>query len=214
LDCKVPTCREELTEAPSIPDFLCDDCRTDFDEVQSALSKLNVHYVIDKRLVRGLDYYTRTAFEIQTTSLGAQSAVAGGGRYDNLVRELGGPEIPATGFAIGFDRLTELVGLNAAELIRKPDVFLAALGSKSQSAAFECICALGLEGVRAEMDFSDKSLKSQMKQADRLGASYVLILGENELKQGEAILRDMATKEQYAIPLENLVESIKKEVRQ
>jgi histidyl-tRNA synthetase len=214
LDCKVPTCREALTEAPSITDFLCDGCRTDFDEVQSALSKLKVDYVIDKRLVRGLDYYTRTAFEIQTTSLGAQSAVAGGGRYDNLVKELGGPKIPATGFAIGFDRLTELVGLNAAELIKKPDIFLAALGSKSRAVAFECICTLGLEGIRAEMDFSDKSLKSQMKQADRLGTSYVLILGENELKQGEAILRDMATKEQFSIPLDKLVESIKKEVRQ
>jgi histidyl-tRNA synthetase len=214
LDCKVPTCREALTEAPSITDFLCDGCRTDFDEVQSALSKLRVDYVIDKRLVRGLDYYTRTAFEIQTTSLGAQSAVAGGGRYDNLVKELGGPKIPATGFAIGFDRLTELVGLNAAELIKKPDIFLAALGSKSRAVAFECICTLGLEGIRAEMDFSDKSLKSQMKQADRLGTSYVLILGENELKQGEAILRDMATKEQFSIPLDKLVESIKKEVRQ
>jgi histidyl-tRNA synthetase len=210
LDCKVPSCREALTEAPSIPDFLCDDCRTDFDEVQSALSKLKVDYIIDKRLVRGLDYYTRTAFEIQTTSLGAQSAVAGGGRYDNLVKELGGPEIPATGFAIGFDRLTELVGLNAAELIKKPDIFLAALGPKSRTVAFECICALGLEGVRAEMDFSDKSLKSQMKQADRLGTSYVLILGENELKQGEAILRDMATKEQVRISLDNIVGSIKK----
>ncbi|MBT8364855.1 MAG: histidine--tRNA ligase, partial [Deltaproteobacteria bacterium] len=113
LDCKVPTCREALTEAPSILDHLCDECRSDFDQVMDSLTKLDVPFSIDKQLVRGLDYYTRTAFEIQTTSLGAQSAVAGGGRYDNLVKELGGPDIPATGFAIGFDRLAELVGLTA-----------------------------------------------------------------------------------------------------
>ena len=210
LDCKVPTCREALKDAPSIVDYLCDDCRIDFDEVQNFLTRLNVPFVVDKRLVRGLDYYTRTAFEIQTTLLGAQSAVAGGGRYDNLVKELGGPEIPATGFAIGFDRLAELVGLNPDELIKKPDIFLAALGSKSQALAFEWICALGLEGVRAEMDYSDKSLKSQMKRADRLGAPYVLILGDNELKEGLAVLRNMATKEQFQLPLENIVKGIKK----
>ena len=212
LDCKVPTCREALTEAPSILEFLCDGCRTDFDEVMSSLNKLNVPYVIDKQLVRGLDYYTRTAFEIQTTSLGAQSAVAGGGRYDNLVKELGGPEIPATGFAIGFDRLTEIAGLNLTELIKKPDIFVAALGSKSRSLAFEWICALGIKGVRAEMDFSDKSLKSQMKRADRLGTPYVLIVGENELKEGAAVLRNMATKEQVSISLENIVDNIKSQL--
>ena len=102
LDCKVPTCRDALAQAPSILDYLCDDCRKDFAQVQEMLGKLNIPFVVDKRLVRGLDYYARTTFEIQTTSLGAQSAVAGGGRYDGLVKELGGPDIPATGFAIGF----------------------------------------------------------------------------------------------------------------
>jgi histidyl-tRNA synthetase len=210
LDCKVPACREALTESPSILDSLCDDCRTDFDLVMDSLSKLDVPYVVDKRLVRGLDYYTRTAFEIQTSSLGAQSAVAGGGRYDNLVKELGGPDIPATGFAIGFDRLAELVGLNAPDLIKKPDVFLAALGSKSQTLAFEWMCALGRDGLMAEMDLGNKSLKSQMKRADRLGAANVLIVGDNELKEGTAILRNMETKEQESISLENIVEDLTK----
>ncbi len=213
LDCKVPACREALAESPSILDSLCDDCRTDFDLVMDSLSKLNVPYVVDKRLVRGLDYYTRTAFEIQTTSLGAQSAVAGGGRYDNLVKELGGPDIPATGFAIGFDRLTELVGLNAPDLIKKPDVFLAALGSKSQTLAFEWMCVLGSDGIMAEMDLGNKSLKSQMKRADRLGAASVLIVGDNELKEGTAILRNMQTKEQVAVALDDLVENLKKRLR-
>jgi len=208
LDCKVPACREALGDAPAILDFLCDECRADFDGVKTALSKLGVPYVVDKQLVRGLDYYTRTAFEIQTGSLGAQSAVAGGGRYDNLVRELGGPDIPATGFAVGFDRLAELVGLNAAEMVSKPDIFLAALGSASQSLAFEWMCKLGREGVRAEMDLGDNGLKSQMKRADRLGAAYVLIIGDQELKEGTAVLRNMATKAQLPVSLDNVVEDV------
>ena len=210
LDCKVPTCREALTDAPSIQESLCEDCRNDFDAVKRALDNLNVPFVVDKRLVRGLDYYTRTAFEIQTTSLGAQSAVAGGGRYDNLVKELGGPDMPATGFAIGFDRLAELVGLNAPDLASKPEIFVAALGAESQALAFEWVCLLGKSGVRTEMDMGAKSLKSQMKRADRLGAANVLIVGENELKEGAAILRNMDTKEQEAVPIDKLVKNLEK----
>jgi histidyl-tRNA synthetase len=135
--------------------------------------------------------------------------VAGGGRYDGLVKELGGPQIPATGFAIGFDRLAEISGLKPADYYRKPDVFVAALGEKSQSLAFEWICRLGLTGIGAEMDFSDKSLKSQMKRADRLGASYVMILGDKELEERAAILRNMATKEQASVSLDNVIESIR-----
>jgi histidyl-tRNA synthetase len=213
LDCKVPSCREALTGAPSILDHLCGECRTDFDQVREALTRLDVTYVIDGQLVRGLDYYTRTAFEIQTTSLGAQSAVAGGGRYDNLVKELGGPDIPATGFAVGFDRLAELAALNASMPIQKPDLFVAALGAKSQTLAFEWMCKLGLESIRVEMDFSDNSLKSQMKRADRLGASYVMILGDNELKERTAILRNMGNKEQISVPLDNIIQTIKNMIR-
>jgi histidyl-tRNA synthetase len=213
LDCKVPACREALIGAPSLLDHLCGECRSDFDLVMESLTKLDVPFVIDKQLVRGLDYYTRTAFEIQTTSLGAQSAVAGGGRYDNLVKELGGPEIPATGFAIGFDRLAELVALNAPEPVQQPDLFVAALGAESQTLAFEWICNLGLDGIRVEMDLGDKSLKSQMKRANRLGAPYVLILGENELEAGEAVLRNMATKEQVSISLDNIVDGIKSQLQ-
>ena len=213
LDCKVPACREALSEAPSIQDSLCDDCRIDFDTVMNSLGNLDVPYIVDNSLVRGLDYYTRTAFEIQTTSLGAQSAVAGGGRYDLLVKELGGPDIPATGFAIGFDRLAELVGSDAPDLAQKPDIFLAALGSESQTLAFGWVCALGKAGIRAEMDMSAKSLKSQMKRADRLGAANVLMVGENELQEGTAILRNMASKEQESIALDSLVENLIKKIR-
>ena len=209
LDCKVPACREALEDAPSILDHLCSECQDDFAEVRNSLEKLKIPYVIDKRLVRGLDYYARTTFEIQTGSLGAQSAVAGGGRYDGLVKELGGPQIPATGFAIGFDRLVEISGLKSAEFERKPDIFVAALGERSQSLAFEWICRLGLTGIGAEMDFSNKSLKSQMKRADRLGASYVLILGDKELEEKTAILRNMENKTQVSVPLNDIIQTIK-----
>jgi histidyl-tRNA synthetase len=212
LDCKVPACREALAEAPAILDHLCSECKADFAEVKSMLQKLGVPFVIDKNLVRGLDYYARTTFEIQTESLGAQNAVAGGGRYDGLVGELGGPDIPATGFAIGFDRLTELTGLAGGHFYRSPDIFVAALGDKSRLLAFEWICAFGDEGIRAEVDFAGKSLKSQMKRADRLEAGHVLIVGDDELEKGEAILRNMETKDQVSVPIDGLVQNIKRKI--
>ncbi|MGD9082441.1 MAG: histidine--tRNA ligase [Desulfobacterales bacterium] len=209
LDCKVPACREAMAHAPSILDYLCPECHRHFETVKTALDAINVPFTIDKRLVRGLDYYTRTTFEIQTGSLGAQSAVAGGGRYDGLVKALGGPDTPATGFAIGFDRLAEVTRLNRNDFIKTPDIYLAALGEKSLHLAFEWKTNLCLEGIITEMDFGDKSLKSQMKRADRLGVTHVLIVGDNEIKQGLVIFRNMSTKEQISIPIEHVVENIK-----
>ncbi|RLC11443.1 MAG: histidine--tRNA ligase [Deltaproteobacteria bacterium] len=213
LDCKVPTCREAMTNAPSILACLCDICDHEFKLLQSALDRLNVPFVLDKQLVRGLDYYTRATFEIQTRSLGAQSAVAGGGRYDALVQLLGGPDTPATGFAIGFDRLAEIVQLNKSDLLRKPDLFIAAMGEKSQTLAFDWICELGAKGLYAEMDFHGRSLKSQMKRAGRLDTPYVLMVGENELEKGFALLRNMSTKDQEDVPLNRLVENISKRIK-
>jgi len=212
LDCKVPACREALTGAPSLLDHLCSDCRQDFEAVQETLDRLKIPFVTDKRLVRGLDYYARTTFEIQTTALGAQSAVAGGGRYDGLVKLLDGPDQPATGFAIGFDRLAEIVSSREAVPPKKPDLFVTALGADSQREAFQWICDLGLAGIHAEMDFSDRSLKSQMKRADRLGAPRVLIVGDDELEKGTAVLRNMKTKEQVSIPLDELVAKLKENI--
>jgi histidyl-tRNA synthetase len=212
LDCKVPACREALTGAPSLLDHLCSDCRQDFETVQETLDRREIPYVADKRLVRGLDYYARTTFEIQTTALGAQSAVAGGGRYDGLVKLLDGPDQPATGFAIGLDRLAEIVSSREAVPPKKPDLFVTALGADSQREAFQWICDLGLAGIHAEMDFSDRSLKSQMKRADRLGAPRVLIVGDDELEKGTAVLRNMKTKEQVSIPLDELVVKLKENI--
>ncbi|MBI9086389.1 MAG: histidine--tRNA ligase [Desulfobacterales bacterium] len=208
LDCKVPACRDAVADAPDLLDYLCDDCRNHFDTVQRALADLGVPFEVDKRLVRGLDYYTRTAFEIQTGALGAQSAVAGGGRYDGLVRALGGPDQPASGFAIGFDRLAEIVAMVQNDLQRPPALFVAALGEACRAAAFDWVCRLAVAGVNAEMSTTERSLKSQMKQAHRLGAPRVLIFGDDEMARGEAMLRDMATKEQQALPLEGIVETL------
>jgi len=213
LDCKVPSCREAMSDAPSLSDYLCSDCKTHFDMVKKSLDKLKISFEIDKQLVRGLDYYTRTTFELQTGSLGAQSAVAGGGRYDGLIKALGGSDIPGIGFAIGFDRLAEIVSLNRPDIEKKADIFIAALGEKAQEKAFEWSCTLGISGIQAETDMANGSLKSQMKKADRSGADYVLIIGDKELEQGAAVLRNMTTKEQTEILMENVLESVTATVR-
>lgn len=208
LDCKAAGCRDAMAGAPAIADHLCVDCRNDFDEVQSALTALGVNFVIDPRLVRGLDYYVRTTFEIQTGALGAQSAVAGGGRYDGLVQALGGPALPATGFAIGFDRLAEIVAQNRDQWGQAPQVYLAAMGEAARRQAFQWHCALGRAGVRVAMDLDNKGLKAMLKRADRLGARQVVILGDNEMAAGTVPVRDMQTKNQEMVRLDGLVERL------
>ncbi len=210
LDCKVPDCRETSLDAPALTDYLCTECQSHFDILQDALNELGIAYQIDKRLVRGLDYYSRTTFEIQTTALGAQSAVAGGGRYDGLMKTLGGPDIPATGFAIGFDRLAEIVAAEKKPEATVPAVFIAALGPEAQARAFPWLTALNRGGIAADMLFEDKSLKSLMKRAGKLGARQVLIVGENELAANTGQLRDMATREQVPVSLDRAVEELKR----
>ncbi len=208
LDCKVPGCREAMADAPAIADFLCADCKAHFETVQQSLAALGVEYRLDKRLVRGLDYYTRTTFEIHTGALGAQSAVAGGGRYDGLIEMLGGPPTPGVGFAIGFDRLAEIVALQQKDFVRRPQLFIATLGPAARHAAFHWQMGLAKAGINAEMEYGERGLKAQMKRADRLGAPRVLIVGENELAAGEVILRDMATRDQEALAVIGLVENL------
>ena len=209
LDCKVPDCRDAMAQAPAMRDHLCDDCQAHFEACCTMLQRQDVPFEIDNRLVRGLDYYTRTTFEIQTSALGAQSAVAGGGRYDGLMAALGGPALPATGFAIGLDRLVEIVAQSVPGVAdrhqRLPDLYVAALGDASQQQAYLWLCQLADEGIWAEMDFEDRSLKSQMKRADRLGAPWTLILGERELAEGRLVLRNMQTKQQQPVSLDTVV---------
>jgi histidyl-tRNA synthetase len=209
LDCKVPGCQAVVAEAPAMTDYLCPDCAAHFEQVKSALQAMAVPYEISPRLVRGLDYYTRTAFEIQTDELGAQNAVAGGGRYDALVENLGGPAQPAIGFAIGLDRLVDLMLSKTETAPLAPDVFIAAIGEAVQPQAYEWSCHLGLAGIKTEADFSGRSLKALMKRANRLGAAFALIAGEQELESGKLLLRNMQSHEQAEIGVNTLVEDVR-----
>ena len=203
LDCKNPECRRQVAEAPSMLDSLCPDCDTHFTGVRRGLEQLGVSYSLNKFMVRGLDYYCRTTFEFTTTELGAQSAVGGGGRYDGLVEQLGGPKnSPGIGFAMGLERLVLLLqqqgsGGDGGEI----DLFVAALGEEAASSCFGLVHALRMAGLKVGMDHEGRSLKSQMKQADKAGAAHVLIVGDQELASGRGVLRDMASQEQREIVL-------------
>ena len=206
LDCKVIHCKEALAKAPATLDHLCPACDDHFKTVKSTLEQQGVTFIVDKSLVRGLDYYTRTAWEIQTTTLGAQSAVAGGGRYDGLVKELGGPHTPGIGFAIGFDRLVEVMEqIDDTPSDTRPEVFILTLGEAAMEKGYHWSCALNQAGIRSEIDFRGKSMKALMKRANKLNARYVLIAGENELTQNSLVLRNMDTKEQVSIALDTLI---------
>jgi histidyl-tRNA synthetase len=212
FDCKVETCQEAIAHAPKVADFICPECQKHFDEVKGYLGTAGLHYVLNPRMVRGLDYYTRTAFEVVSYQLGSQNAVAGGGRYDNLFQEIGGQEIPGIGFAIGMERLVSLLPADK-EFIPYPHLFIAALGEAPFKEAYRIINQLHLEGIRAELDYEGKSLKSQMRRADKLKARYVLIVGEEELKKGKAVLRNMGTKSQEELPISDLLNILKEKVR-
>ena len=208
FDCKVPTCKDVMGEAPSVLDHLCNGCDEHFAEVKKALERFDIGYETDHRLVRGLDYYTRTTFEILTGALGAQDAVAGGGRYDGLVKALHGPDEPAVGFAIGADRLIELLTEKGEGFEQSPVLFVAALGQRAQEEAFYWVQALRQENVPTEMDFQDRSLKAQMRRANKANAQFALIVGDRELETGKALLRNMETKEQEEILTDGLVSHV------
>jgi histidyl-tRNA synthetase len=190
LDCKSTHCQRILQEAPVIRDYLCPGCAAHFARVRARLDYFKVAYTVQPKLVRGLDYYTRTAFEVVAAGLGAQDAVAGGGRYNGLARELGGPDLPAVGFAIGEDRLLEVMPQNFGQDRRKR-VFVATLGKEAEERAFILVQELRRKNLAAEMDFAGRSLKAQLSLADRLEAAYVVILGEKELATGRAQVRPM-----------------------
>ena len=164
---------------------------------------------VNDQLVRGLDYYNRTTFEIQTEHLGAQNAVAGGGRYDGLVKTLGGPDHPAIGFAVGIERVVALLEASKPVEPRKPDLFIAALGDNVGLLAFQWTTALRKQGLWVELDYGGTGLKSQMKKADRLGAQNVLIVGDDELASKKAVLRNMITRKQIDVDFESLIETLK-----
>lgn len=213
FDCKVETCASIIANAPKILDFLCSDCESHFSQVQSFLNDLKISFAINARMVRGLDYYTKTAFEVKTNVLGAQNAVAGGGRYNGLVNFLGGPEVPGIGFAVGFERLVSCLPEEGKNKF-KTDLFIAALGAQAQKIAFSLTNELRRAGICAEMDYADKSLKSQLKRADKLNSSFALIFGDKEIEEKQALLRNMQTKDQQTIPLNGMLESIIKIIKE
>jgi len=193
LDCKNPQCTEESQGAPHIVDCLCPECSTHFEQLKSLLTVAGIDFTLNPRLVRGLDYYTKTAFEIQYAALGSQSAVCGGGRYDGLVAECGGQSTPSIGFAIGLERILltlEKQGL-LPEVTNKIDVFVAPIGTEAQGMAFKLLCDLRKQGFTADMDFMDRNIKGQMKQANKYPASFVAIIGDDEVAQGKVMLKNM-----------------------
>jgi len=198
LDCKNPACHTLTADAPMMRDYLCDPCRTHFDAVRSMVEREAVAVTINPRMVRGLDYYCRTAFEVSAEGLGAQSAVGGGGRYDGLVKALGGADIPGIGFALGVERLLLAMGDHADAQPLRPEVLLAPLGAAAELEAMRLAHRWRSEGMRVEMGSGSKSLKSQMRLGGRSGAPYVLILGDDELAARALTVRDMVAKRDFA----------------
>ncbi len=203
FDCKKKECADLLKDAPVMIDFLCEECRTHYRQVKNYLSGLEVNYFEDPRLVRGLDYYTRTAFEIKSSLLGSQDTLCGGGRYDLLVEELGGTPTPAIGFAAGMERFILVLQMQKDLMIeeKKIKLFIATLGDEAKVFASKLCKDLRQKNIACDTDYLQRSLKAQMKEANRQNAEKVLIIGEEEMKKGKAVLRDMQTGEQKEIGL-------------
>ena len=215
LDCKNEHCKELSIGAPEITECLCDECKEHFEKVKRYLTNAGIAFKLDPRLVRGLDYYTKTAFEVQYAPLGAQSAVAGGGRYDGLIEEIGGNATPAVGFAVGIERV--LLALEKQGLLPEAknadDVFVVALGEAAQAEAFKLLSEFRAAGLSATMDFAGRSMKAQMKQANKANARFVTILGEDEVKESVVMLKDMQTSDQQKIAREEIVNKLCAEVK-
>lgn len=211
LDCKKDSDKPYMADAPKITDCLCEECAEHFAKLKELLTSAGISFSHDPRLVRGLDYYTKTAFEIKYPPLGAQSAVAGGGRYDGLIEEMGGNPTPAVGFATGLERL--LLALESQNLLpeknRSVDAYVVALGEAAQAEGFKLLNSLRQQGLSAAMDFAGRSMKAQMKQANKLGAKYSVILGEDEIAEGVVMLRSMEDSSQEKVPMNQVAEKIK-----
>ena len=208
LDCKEENCKKINADAPKMLDYLCQECSAHFESVKKGLDGAGVNYQIDPRIVRGLDYYTRTVFEFVSTSIGAQGTVCGGGRYDGLIESLGGGSMPAVGFAAGLERLLMVMEQTGVEIPcdDKPTVYLAGMDDECRSKAFAICCALRANGVRAEIDHMGRSVKAQFKYADKLGVKFVAVIGGNELAEGKANVKNMQNGESESVDFVNMVE--------
>jgi len=210
LDCKVERDIEIASGLPKITDHICNECKCHFEKVQTLLRETQIPYNINPSLVRGLDYYTHTAFEVTSRDLGAQNAISGGGRYNTLVEEFEGPPTPCFGFALGLERLISLVPFDKMESIEtNPDVFVVSLGEEAKLKVFSLVHQLRSGGISVERDYNEGSIKSQMRKANRSASSFALIIGENEIKSGTYQLKNMKDGKQSNITAESCVEEIK-----
>ncbi|ALF17274.1 histidine--tRNA ligase [Fusobacterium animalis] len=207
LDCKVDKDKDFYKSAPNIIDFLFEDERKHYEDVKKYLDVFGIKYTEDPTLVRGLDYYSSTVFEIVTNKLGSQGTVLGGGRYDNLLKELGDKDIPAVGFATGVERIMMLLGENYPK--NNPDVYIAWLGENTSETALKIAESLRDNDIKVYIDYSEKGMKSHMKKADKLSVRYCIILGEDELNKGIVLLKDFSTREQKEVKIEEIVNQIK-----
>lgn len=207
LDCKSPVCQDLVKGAPVMMDYLCDDCRESFEELKENLDAMGIAYTVDTGIVRGLDYYTKTAFEFVTTSIGAQGTVCGGGRYDDLIEEVGGPSTPGVGFGLGIERLLLLMEADGIEIPAPDDggVLIAVMGKEAKKCGLSLMQQLRSQGLTAHMDIMERNIKGQFKYADRLGAAYTVVIGDNELQENKVVLKTMATGTQEDISMDDIV---------
>ena len=214
LDCKEESCQRIIAEAPVVLDYLDDECKEHFETVKAILDDMGIKYTVDEKIVRGLDYYTRTVFEFVANGIGAQGTVCGGGRYDNLIAECGGQPMGCAGFAVGIERLLLMLEAQNGEFkeTNEMDIYIGSIGKeglvKSQGIAYR----MRSEGIRAEGDSVGRSVKAQMKYANKIGAKYSVILGDNEIAEDTANLKNMETGEQEQIKVSELVEIMKKKI--
>ena len=211
LECKSDEDQAIVKDAPEMLDYLCDDCQKAFDELKENLTAMGIDFVVNPRIVRGLDYYTKTAFEFVSNNIGAQGTVCGGGRYDNLCEELGGPPIPGIGFGLGIERLLMLMDANGVEIPEPEPVnaFIVTMGEDARAAGLKLLRELHKEGVSAQMDDLSRNVKGQFKYASRLKAKNTIVIGEDELARGVVQLKDMDKHEQREVPLKEIVEALK-----
>jgi histidyl-tRNA synthetase len=212
LDCKSPEDQAIVKDAPEMLDYLCDDCAQAFRDVQEDLTAMGIEYVVNPRIVRGLDYYTKTAFEFVSNSIGAQGTVCGGGRYDNLCEELGGPPIPGVGFGLGIERLLMLMDANGVKIPEPSpvEVFIVTMGDKAKAEGLGLIHTLHREGISAQMDTLARNVKGQFKYAARLNARYTIVIGDEEIEKGVVQFKDMEQHEQREIPFGEILKELGK----
>lgn len=215
LDCKSPICSGIAADAPVVIDYLCDDCAEHFEGVKAHLAAAGIEYKINPHIVRGLDYYTRTVFEFVSGDIGAQSTVCGGGRYDGLISQMGGPSVPSLGFAMGIERLMLAINNKGVELpdAHTPDIYIAAMGENTALKATELCAVLRNDGLKAQTDICARGLKAQMKYANKIGAKFSMVLGDDEISSGKAKLKDMEKGNEREIALDEISEELGEEIR-